>query len=167
MRIFEEYLLRHNIDAPAIRHCSRGVLVLENEVIINLFWQNQKNTIGFYRFNECKLKYNYIRPFNFNKIYWHDYENFIKNWIENNNNMALFNKNEVFYFFCKIFLKCNKIKLYKIEINNVERYVKKSNSKFLQSSWQCYKNYINNYSYWLANLVNQSMLQKQTNYDKI
>lgn len=167
MRIFEEYLYRHNIDVPVIEHCSRGVLVLKNEVIINIFWQNQKNTIGFYRFNECKLKYNYIRPFNFNKIYWHDYENFLKNWIANNDNIALFDKNEVFYFFCKIFLKCNKIKSCEIEKRCIESCIKKSNSKFLLSSWQCYKNYMNNYSYWLAKIVNQSVLQKQRNYDNI
>lgn len=157
MKIFEEYISRHNLNFPIIHHCNRGVVVLENDLIINIFWQNQKNTIGFYRFNECLIRHNYIRPFKFHKIYWDDYEDFIKIWVKNNNVKALKNNFEVFNFFSKIFLKSNQIKIKNPTRYNIDYQIKKMKNKFLLVSWKNYKNYIDSYSYWFAKIINNSL----------
>jgi hypothetical protein len=161
MKIFEEYIYRHNLDLDIIKHTQKGVVVLKNKVIININWQNQKNTIGFYNFNECKFIYNYIKPFKFNKILWCDYEEFIKIWTKNNSVFALNESEDVFYFFWNIFLRSNKINIKLKNTKDADFLIKKTRSKIFYSSWKFYERYIDNYCYWFSDLINESLLERQ------
>ena len=95
MRIFEEYLNRHNIDVPIVHHCNVGTLVLKSEnkwLIMSIRWIGHDYHPGQYAIeinypvhdgyeNDCVFSKT-------NPIYikWDEYEKFLLEWRNNKEN---------------------------------------------------------------------------------
>lgn len=92
MRIFEEYLKRHNIDVPIVRHCSIGTLILRGDnrwAIMSIKWEHHDYHPGQYQIHiNSPIHDGYMNEILFTKnspIYkkWDEYENFFLKWDEN------------------------------------------------------------------------------------
>ena len=92
MRIFEEYLDRHKIDVPIVRHCNIGTLILRGDnrwVTLSIKWENHDYHPGQYHINmNSPIHDGYLNEIIFTKnapIYkkWDEYENFFLKWGQN------------------------------------------------------------------------------------
>ena len=86
MRIFEEYLNRHNIDVPIVHHCNVGTLILHNMgkyLVMQIRWVSHDYHPGQYCIEiNSPIHDGYINDVVFTKntpIYlkWDEYENFL------------------------------------------------------------------------------------------
>lgn len=87
MRIFEEYLKRHNIDVPIVHHCNVGTLILKADgfewMVMEIRWISHDYHPGQYSIEiNTPIHDGYINDCVFTKnspVYkkWDEYENFL------------------------------------------------------------------------------------------
>lgn len=98
MRLFEEYLARHNLDVPLVHHCANGTLLLESTtrpkngmwssrwILVSIKWIDEDHHPGYYRIEMNIPVYNgYSKGTLFTKQLkvekkWQEYESFFLNW---------------------------------------------------------------------------------------
>jgi hypothetical protein len=175
MHLYQEYLTRKKIDKELIRYADKSLIFindLSNKVLII---EKKVSNNGPNKFVFLKLKPDkgFLRSFESFEVEWDEYENYIyKNLISNKN--AILDSEDVFIFGWQLFVSCNDSffssnicyeKLYSTidyslskqdKINNINNFIIFLNSdyKTIYNSWLIMKKNIDNYSYWLARLVN-------------
>lgn len=101
MRIYEEYLSRHNIDIPFVQYCTNGSLILKTNAsrsdwkyqIVSIKWQRHDHRPGQYAIELIEPVHDgYKFDVNFTNIQfpseltliqkkWDEYEDFILEWV--------------------------------------------------------------------------------------
>jgi hypothetical protein len=175
MHLYQEYFNRKKIDKEQVRYADKSIIFtndLSNKVLLI---EKKISNVGPNKFIFLKLKPNkgFLRSFESFEIEWDDYEDYIYKNLKYKKN-AILDSEDVFIFGWELFISCNDSFFsdnicYKTLYSTINRSLSKcdkikninnlisilnSDYKIIYNSWLIMQKDIDNYSYWLARLVN-------------
>lgn len=175
MYIFEEYARRIGVGLPKIRYSEQSVVFLKKSSYEIIKINKIQGSSGKFSISRIILNKNT----NCVEIEWELYEPYIKNFIGLGD--ALNSHIEVFIGGWEIFLIQNQSMFSEYShdfifktinpaisdsqrIKNIENSIDifKNDSSIIYNSWCEHQKFINNYSYWLAEIINENIPSSQT-----
>jgi hypothetical protein len=177
MYLYEEYAKRFLISSPIIKRCDKSVVFLRSNQILMIEKKLNFNQPDSYKLSICIPNKHNNHNFSFFKVLfceeieWNNYEKIILDLCYKNNE-ALENYEEIFIRSWEVFLSYNDFYFSKninfnilyqtIDFNNENRikdiegfilYLKNNNDYYYEM-WLDMNKVVDNYSYWLAKLIN-------------
>lgn len=177
MYLYEEYANRFNLNCSIFKREDKSLVYLRNNKIICVEKKLNFNQPHSHEVFICCPEKNitggssFFKVINKYEVEWNDYDNFILNFCKSNNN-ALCKYDEVFIRSWEIFIYYNdqyfleninyNILFKTIDLNNkniikdIEHFIDflKIHNTFYYEMWKKMKKNVDNYSYWLSNLIN-------------
>ena len=174
MHLYQEYFNRKKIDKELIRYANKSI-IFTSDFYRALVIEKKVSSVGPNKFVFLSLKPDkgFLKSFESFEVEWDEYENYICKNLKSKKN-AILDSEDVFIFGWQLFLSCNDSFFSsniccetlhstidcslskKDKINNINNFIFFLNSdyKIIYNSWLIMKKDIDNYSYWLARLVN-------------